>query len=205
MLAKDALDAIASGTPYEPKSISTEKTSCELIVPPHARMIRVIRKIILVAIVLWAAFSLFVGIMIEIEDAREAKALADYYESVAVLVEEDYENVSVFASIALFVEQTGTDTLFLAHTDRGILLGSLFKYKGQEETYYQAEAELLKTDSLEEARTFSFPSLREGLAITAVFAKSKDALPKDPAYQTTFIHEGETIFFAITNPMPSPS
>ncbi len=131
----------------------------------------------------------------------ENKDVQAYRENIRVLMEEDYDGVTVIDTFTLKNDEEIVDTMFICKTDTEIIVGALYTYSGESEWYYEKMTDV-SIASLHDDRSplwsCSFPSVTTNNQIESCFYTVKADVPAEYYHMSTFKIDGQPVYYVVT-------
>lgn len=162
---------------------------------------------VVIAIVLSIVLSNVLGYMSfmktraeEEQRAQEQAAYAEYVESIRLLVEEDYDGVEVLDTFTLKDGEDVVDTMFICQTDTQIIVGCIYKHKGESTKRYKTQAEV-SIETLSEKRSLlwrgSFSAVTSDNQINSSFYLYFADLPAERCHLSWVNINGRVVFYVV--------
>ena len=184
----------------------SEETAEVALYPAKGRNVR--KKIAICLVAFALVFSThFVIKVIKIlgTDLGNDGKMEAYRESIRVLVEEDYDNVSVIETFTLRNGEEIIDTMFICKTDKDIIVGCTYVYTDDPKQYYEKMTDI-SIASLAEDRSplwyCTFPSTTSYNQINSYFYTVEADVPADYVHLSTFEISGQKVYYVITEVVP---
>ncbi len=201
-LSEAALQAMENGTDYRDAMVPfMEKENPKPLEPPAvAAFFPVFRKVMTVILAVLIAVYAILMILNKINDESWAD-WEEYCREIEALVETDYGEAELLDAFDLEKDDFWVDAMFLCKTADSVLICSAYYYTGEDTLYYEVQAEiplsvLLAEDFCQLINTYD--AVTEDCSVESGFYKNKNDVPSDNYYSVSFVIEGKTVYFAVT-------
>lgn len=202
-LSKAALQAMENGMEYQEAMVPfAEKESPKPLTPPAvASGLPIFQKIMTVILIVLIAVYVILMILTRIGD-ENYEDWNEYYRDVEALVEADYGEAELLDAFDLEKDGFWVDSMFLCKTSDSILVGSIYYYTDDADTlYYEVQAQILISALMAEdfrQLTNTYGAVTEECSVTSGFYADEKDVPSENYYSVSFIVEGKTFWFAVT-------
>lgn len=204
-LSQKALEAMENGVDYRDMAapLAEEENPTPLQPPAVASFLKVYGKVIKIISIVLACF-LVLTLLISWILKFDWDTNWDFYDQeIELLLEEDFGDVNLLKSFDLEKDGYWVDSMFLCKTADSVLVGSIYYYTDEEDTlYYEIQAEIPLSELL--AEDFSqakhvYAAVTEDCTVTSGFYANKKDIPDGKCYSTSFVIDGKTFYFAVTD------
>ena len=197
ILSKHGIEAIDKGIEYKetfaPLDLSHEPI---IFTPPKSdTILTVVLRVSFVLSVLLFVFT--VGQNIELPSDYD-KAMAEIKEKISSAVKEEYDNVTVLHVYYLTAngEEDGevVSSCFVANTDDGVILGTLYYYVGDDTPHFRVECNL---STAKRPHSFEFDCIERSYRAECMIVTNEKDIPESYLFKNEINDNGETYYIII--------
>ncbi len=129
-----------------------------------------------------------------------------YEEELRIMVEKDYDGVTVLDTFILKCNNTVVDSMFICETDNDILVCASFYYSGEDIDRYEVLERIPKYilwTASEKDLYHTYSAVTSKTKVTGRFCTDEAALPSNYHHLSSFNVDGKTVYYVVTSMSPT--